>query len=115
MCEDVKMRLIEHFIGITQKDTASKRVSIYDADYYDDSSKVATLFFFDGCVSKLEQCARVKESNFFDAASTQLDIYIFDFQKEYVEKVFEKAPNTNIKAFTFEEIMAIISDNAQKE
>ena len=110
MCEDVKMRLIEHFIGITQKDTSSKRVSIYDADYYDDASKVATLFFFDGCVSKLEQCARVKESNFFDAASTQLDVYVFDFQKKYVENVLKGALNTNIKVFTYEEVTDIVGE-----
>ena len=113
--EEFKSKLIEHFIGAVQKNISRKTISLYDVDYYDDVSEIATLFFFDGCVTKLKKCVDVKESNFFDAASTQLDIYIFDFQKEYVEKVFEKAPNTNIKAFTFEEIMAIISDNAQKE
>lgn len=107
-------KLIEYFLGVTQKDAVQQKSSIYDVDYFDKESQVASLLFFNGCVTKLQKCAEVKKSNFFDSASIQLDVYVFDFQKEYVEKVLKDAPYTNIKVFTFKEILGIVSDEQQK-
>ncbi|MEE1503929.1 MAG: hypothetical protein UGF89_06770 [Acutalibacteraceae bacterium] len=82
----------------------------YDCDAYNYDDKVATLFFFDGCITKLHKCAKARRRHSEEGVNldTRIRVFCFPWQKEYIEKVFEGCVGVDIKTQNYEKIVEIM-------
>jgi len=106
---DVEESLFEFYIA---EESYRKEVykSGYDCDAYDYDKGVATLFFFDGNITKLHRCASARKRHTDEGVNlnTKIRVFCFPWQKTYLEKVFEGTTGVDIRVQNYEKIVDIM-------
>ena len=89
----------------------------YDCDAFDYDEGIATLFFFDGNITKLHNCARVRRIHTSGGLSADINIRIFCFpwQEEYVKKTFEDTTGVEIVVQNYEEVVKMLEKLSKGE
>ena len=87
----------------------------YDCDAYNYNNKIATLFFFDGNITKLHRCAEVRKRHSEAGVNleTQIRVFCFPWQKKYIEKVFEGCKGVDIKTQNYDKIVEILTEKSK--
>lgn len=82
----------------------------YDCDAFDYDEGVVTLFFFDGNITKLHNCARVRRIHTSGGIPSDVTIRVFCFswQEEYVKKTFEDTTGVEIIVQNYDSVVDVM-------
>lgn len=94
---DIEELLFDYYIGIKEYKKDTYR-SGYDCDAYNYDNKDVILFFFDGNITRLHNCAKARQIYTMGGkkASSRILVFCFPWQRWYVEKVFAGAEGVEI-------------------
>ncbi len=111
---NLKETLLDFYIRNPQA-VADASSCTFQCDAYDKSKNIATVFFYDGCVTKLQSCLVGKSTDYARGENAvKLRIYCFPWQTQYVKDKFAGIKGVTIIDDDYEKVYGIISRRAQK-
>jgi len=111
---NLKETLLDFYIRNPQA-VADASSCTFQCDAYDKSKNIATVFFYDGCVTKLQSCVVGKSTDYARGENAvKLRIYCFPWQTQYIKDKFAGIKGVTIIDDDYEKVYGIISRRAQK-